>query len=94
MLINLVFIWGLQVLRFKKFESIVFAYVVAGVDQCAMGFYLLSWVFLFLQPTELSDLFHYSSNDLKQLQHVGISTCLIACGCVDFEIAWRRPAFV
>jgi len=58
-------------------------FIFTGIVQISMGVYLFSWVFIFLYPADLLALYRYSSNDLLQLQHMSISSLLIASGFLE-----------
>jgi hypothetical protein len=59
------------------------AYLIGGVLQFSMGLYLISWNFIWMHLADLSALYHYSTNDLLQLQHIAIASLLMSTGIID-----------
>jgi len=89
MIFAMVFVWCLYVFGYTtKVTKVLF---LSGLIQVSMGVYLFTWVFVLLHPSDLSALYQYSSRDLLQLQHMSISSVLIAAGFV--EICYRGLNF-
>ena len=89
LLLLMVIVWCTHVTQFSTpLKKLHTAYKSSGVLQILMGVYLLSWCFVFLKPTHLSELYRYSTKDLLQIQHITISCCAICCGLTS--IGWAR----
>lgn len=64
------------------------AFMLTGVVQIIQAVYLASWVLYFLHPQDLDALWAYSLNDVMELQHLAIATCLFVTGVWDLITGW------
>ena len=86
-IICIVVTWFLHVGQFPTpLRHLPNAYMVSGVLQMILGAYLLMWCFVLLQPSEIEQLWAYSTRDLLQIQHIAISLCALCCGAIEVGI--------
>ena len=85
LLLLMVLTWLAHITQFQTpVKQLDRAYKCSGILQMLLGIYLLTWCFVLLKPSNLTDLYSYSTTDLLQLQHISISCSAICCGLSEY----------
>ena len=91
LLLLMVVVWLLHITQVRTpVKHLGTAYRYSGALQIMLGVYLLSWCFIFLKPSQLDELWLYTTRDLLQLQHISISCSAICCGLAEYWYGTER----